>query len=199
MRIYAIRHGQSEANALVAHAGWAQVSLTEKGIEQARRTGELIKDIHFDKVITSDLLRAIQTAEYALPGYETKTDWRIREIGVGSLAGMRVADCEAQLGESYMRNRKNRDFTPYGGENQDDFMARVAEFMEELTCEPADSRIAVVCHEGAIYYMLCYVMQCLPKELTAYADNCSVSVFTYDSGHWVLNKWNETGTVVPEA
>lgn len=199
MRIYVIRHGQSEANLKSAHAGWAQVPLTEKGHAQARAIQPRLKKLHFDKVIVSDLLRAKQTAENALPDYAYEYDWRIREIGVGDLAGKLVSDCEAKLGETYIRNRQNRDFTAYGGENLEMMQQRIASFMDDLTHEPENAQIAVVCHEGAICGMLCHVLQCQSNRLAARSDNCSISVFTYKSGEWTLNKWNETGNLIPEA
>ena len=199
MRIYVIRHGQSEANLKTAHAGWSQVPLTEKGIAQAQAVQPRLRELHFDKVIVSDLLRARQTAENALPDYDYTYDWRIREIGVGQLEGELVSACEAKLGESYIRNRQNRDFTAYGGENLEMMQARIASFMDDLTQELEDAQIAVVCHEGAIFCMVCHVLQCQPTRLAGLADNCSVSVFTYKSGQWILNKWNETGNLIPEA
>lgn len=199
MRIYVIRHGQSEANLVTAHAGWSQVPLTQKGIAQAQAVQPRLKALHFDKVIVSDLRRAIQTAQNALPGYDYAYDWRIREIGVGKLEGELVSDCRVKLGESYDRNRKDRDFRDYGGEDLVMMQERVAAFMEDLTKEPEDAQIAVVCHEGAIFCMLCHVLQCQPTRLTGLADNCSISVFTYKSGQWTLNKWNETGNLIPEA
>ena len=199
MRIYVIRHGQSEANLKTAHAGWSQVPLTEKGIAQAQAVQPRLRELHFDKVIVSDLLRARQTAKNALPGYDYTYDWRIREIGVGQLEGELVSDCEAKLGESYIRNRQNRDFTAYGGENLEIMQARIAAFMDDLTREPEDAQIAVVCHEGAIFCMVCHVLQCQSTRLAGLADNCSISVFTYKSGQWILNKWNETGNLIPEA
>ena len=183
----------------VAHAGWSHVPLTEKGIAQAKYTGERLRDVHFDKVIASDLKRALQTAENALPGYEVNTDWRIRETGVGSLSGCTVKECEKKLGEDYIRNREARDFSPYGGENLEQFQRRVSEFMDDLTKEPEDAQIAVVCHEGAMICMLRHVMQCNLPYLNVFADNCCVSVFSYKAGRWIVNKWNETGNVVPEA
>lgn len=199
MRIYVVRHGQSEANLKTAHAGWSQVPLTEKGHAQARAIQPRLKELRFDKVIVSDLRRAKQTAENALPDYAYEYDWRIREIGVGELQGELVSDCEAKLGESYIVNRQNRDFTAYGGENLEMMQARIASFMDDLTREPEDAQIAVVCHEGAIFCMLCHVLQCQPDRLAARSDNCSISVFTYKSGEWILNKWNETGNLIPEA
>ena len=199
MRIYVIRHGQSEANLRIAHAGWSQVPLTEKGLAQASAIQPRLKELHFDKVIVSDLRRAKQTAQNALPDYDHTYDWRIREIGVGRLQGELVSDCEAKLGESYIRNRLDRDFTAYGGENLEIMQARIDAFMDDLTQEPENAQIAVVCHEGAIFCMLCHVLQCRQTRLAARSDNCSISVFTYKAGQWTLNKWNETGNLIPEA
>lgn len=195
MHLYFIRHGQSAANAAGAHAGWQQVPLTELGVEQAKITGELVKSIKFDKVITSDLIRAMDTADYALPNYEKLRDSRLREISVGSLAGKTVKECEAELGESYTCNKLNHDFTPYGGEKMDDLLSRVAEFMDDFREEPMDAKIAVVCHEGAIYAALCHVLGFKLSRFTCAASNCSVSVFEYNGSRWLLHKWNQTGSV----
>lgn len=199
MRIYVIRHGQSEANLVVAHAGWSQVPLTEKGLAQAAAVGERLKGVHFDKVIASDTYRAQQTARAALPGRDYVTDWRLRELSVGMLEGRRVSDCARELGEPYDRCRTIRDFTPYGGENLEQMQRRVSEFMNDLTKEPEDAQIAVVCHEGSMNCMLCHVLECTLQRITALTDNCSICVFTYKGGNWLLNKWNETGNVIPEA
>ena len=198
MRIYVLRHGQSEANLQVAHAGWSDVPLTEKGLSQAVAARERLKDLHFDRVIVSDLYRAIQTAQCALPDYEYDFDWRIRELGIGKLEGRRVADCRREMGEPYNKNFIERDFTPYGGENLAQMQKRVSEFMDDMAKEPEDAKYAVVCHEGTMYCMLCHVMQSNLPYLGAFADNCSVCVFTYRKDHWELNKWNETGKLVPE-
>lgn len=78
----------------------------------------------------------------------------------------------------------------------DDLRRRVAAFMDDLCCEPADSTIAVVCHEGAIFAMLCHVPQSPLPRHAAGAANCSVSLFAYEAGRWSLRKWNETGEVI---
>ena len=97
MELYAIRHGQSAANAIQAHAGWAQVPLTELGREQAAKTGELLKGLEFERIIVSDLLRARETAQIALPGRNFEQDPRLRETNVGSLQGRRVVELTAEL------------------------------------------------------------------------------------------------------
>ncbi|MBR5440862.1 MAG: histidine phosphatase family protein, partial [Prevotella sp.] len=103
-RIYVLRHGQSEANLQVAHAGWSHVPLTEKGLAQARAAAARMHEVHYDKVIVSDLHRAIQTAQCALPDYTYEMDWRIRELGVGNLEGRKVADCLREMGDGRTAN-----------------------------------------------------------------------------------------------
>ena len=57
-----LRHGESVWNKLNLFTGWVDVPLSEKGIEEALKAGELLKDYKFDIVFTSELVRAIQTA-----------------------------------------------------------------------------------------------------------------------------------------
>lgn len=195
MELYAIRHGQSAANAIQAHAGWAQVPLTELGREQAAKTGELLKGMEFDRVIVSDLLRAKETAQIALPGRNFEQDPRLRETNVGSLQGRRVVDLTAELGEEYVRRRLARDYRVYGGEDTHAHYDRVAEFMKDLESAPEDARIAAVCHEGTIMAMLCYVLHAdIPRNIIHVA-NCAVCAFKFGNGVWELGEWNETGSV----
>ena len=195
MELYAIRHGQSAANAIQAHAGWAQVPLTELGREQAAKTGELLKGMEFDRVIVSDLLRAKETAQIALPGRNFEQDPRLRETNVGSLQGRRVVDLTAELGEEYVRRRLARDYRVYGGEDTHAHCDRVAEFMKDLESAPEDARVAAVCHEGTIMAMLCYVLHTdIPRNIIHVA-NCAVCAFKFGNGVWELGEWNETGSV----
>lgn len=195
MELYAIRHGQSAANAIQAHAGWAQVPLTELGREQAAKTGELLKGLEFERIIVSDLLRARETAQIALPGRNFEQDPRLRETNVGSLQGRRVVELTAELGEEYVRRRVARDYRVYGGEDTHAHYDRVAEFMKDLESAPDDARIAAVCHEGTIMAMLCYVLHTdIPRNIIHVA-NCAVCAFKYKNGVWELGEWNETGSV----
>ena len=68
MRVYVIRHGESETNLSKRWTGWKAVNLTEKGYEDAKKAGKIIGDVTFDKVFSSDLRRAKETAMTALPG-----------------------------------------------------------------------------------------------------------------------------------
>ena len=87
-----LRHGESEWNAMNLFTGWVDVHLTDKGIGQAKRAGELLveKGILPDVVYTSVLRRAISTANIALDAADRHwipvvRDWRLNERHYGAL------------------------------------------------------------------------------------------------------------------
>lgn len=89
-----LRHGQSQWNLENRFTGWKNVDLTDKGIEEAKRSGELLKkhSFEFDKVFTSSLLRAQRTAQIAQEAMgtniETIKNWKLNERHYGGLTGL---------------------------------------------------------------------------------------------------------------
>ena len=88
------RHGQSEWNKANLFTGWADVDLSEKGIQQAIDAGKLIKEagIEFDQAYTSVLKRAIKTTDLALEACDqlwipVEKSWRLNERHYGGLTG----------------------------------------------------------------------------------------------------------------
>ena len=89
MKVFFVRHGQSIANLQKIYAGQSDVPLTEKGREEAAAIAPILASISFDRVYSSDLSRAIETQQIALPGVEA--DARsplIREYDVGDIVGL---------------------------------------------------------------------------------------------------------------
>lgn len=191
MKLYMIRHGESTANQSGKHSGWSQVPLTGQGEEDARRAGALIRGMAFDKVCCSDILRARQTMGIALPQAQAQLTPLLREIGVGSLAGRYISDCEAEYGKAYLNNKAAGDYRPYGGENYEMHLDRVRRFAEEMIQSEAQC-IAAFCHAGTIRCMLDLVMDCRHKRSLFHCSNGSVSVFEYRNGVWSLVSWNLT-------
>lgn len=203
MKLYLIRHGESEANSTVSHAGWAQVPLTAKGEGEARTVGERLcrAGISFDRIYTSDLRRAMQTHTLALPDTTAEPSPLIREVNVGSLAGRRIADCKAELGEPYTAAKRVFDFHAWGGENYSEFCTRILEFLRQT--EGEDCEIAAVfCHGGVIHAVLDMlfsgtlndgkaVPQIIGIDKPSFAcPNCGVFVFEFSKGMWKLRAWN---------
>ena len=193
MKLYLIRHGESEANAKRVHAGWQAVHLTERGIEQAKRIGEYLNGLTFDKIYSSDLVRAMETAEAALPKREYVTDERLREVNVGTVVGKGREECTAEYGEPYINARKYRDYTAFGGECENDLISRAKSFITDPVLRECEC-VAVFTHEGFIRATLEAVIGTEIKEGTVAFPNCIISVFEIDDeGHAKLYAWNVTG------
>lgn len=115
-----IRHGQSVWNQENRFTGWTDVPLSEKGIEEARAAGRLLKDrgYVFDKTYTSVLKRAIQTLNYALEEMDqlylpTVKDWRLNERHYGALQGLNKAETASEYGDEQVHIwRRSYDIAP---------------------------------------------------------------------------------------
>lgn len=193
MKVYVVRHGQSEGNRLDLHCGWSHTPLSELGHQQAKGANGYLKDIPFDQIYCSDLPRAIQTAQDALPGCQLILSDLIREIGVGTLANRPMAECAAEYGVQYDQSVRNQDFSAYGGETQEQMRQRVQTFIRGLETLEGMDNVAVFGHEGTVNQMLNYTVghDVLLEHLQV--ENASASVFEYNNGCWRLLHWNYTG------
>ncbi len=189
MLMYMIRHGESESNRGRFYGGWSPVRLTAEGEEQAKLAGKRLAALPIERVIASDLKRAIQTCELALPGRVYETSELIREINVGDLAGRSVEECERAYGPRFFMDRKVRDYTAYRGENRAMVKARVERFLRQAEQYP-QNLVAVFTHEGVMTAALELVLNAAPGRDAARCDNGSFAVFEYLDGIWRLNGWN---------
>ena len=115
-----LRHGQSLWNQQNLFTGWVDVRLSEQGIIEARRAGELIAESGLlpDILHTSVLTRAIQTADLALEQadrswIDVKRSWRLNERHYGALQGLDKAETLEKFGpEQFMLWRRSYDVPP---------------------------------------------------------------------------------------
>lgn len=178
MKLYLIRHGESENNIKKVYTGWMDVSLTEKGFADARGIRPLLERVRFDKIYTSDLLRAKQTAQTAIPDCVCEETPLLREINVGDAAGVHYSKITVQ----------NHDFTPYHGENDVAFYARVKQFMDKALQSGAEN-VAAFTHAGVLRAVLCTVLQAKIAGANFFCGNCTTAIFDYTDGKWRLQSW----------
>jgi 2,3-bisphosphoglycerate-dependent phosphoglycerate mutase len=115
-----IRHGQSQWNLENRFTGWWDVDVTEKGAEEARAAGRLMRDkgIDFDLCFTSLQTRAIKTLNLALEEMQrlwlpVEKDWRLNERHYGGLTGLDKAETAAKHGEDQIKIwRRSFDIPP---------------------------------------------------------------------------------------
>lgn len=125
-----IRHGESQWNLENRFTGWTDVPLTEKGREEARRAGEKIRHMHFDKAYTSVLQRAIETLDIVLrviaqTDIPIAYDQALNERHYGDLQGLNKAETAEKYGREQVHLwRRSYDIAPPGGESLKDTAAR---------------------------------------------------------------------------
>ena len=122
------RHGQSEWNLKNLFTGWTDVDLTDKGIDEARAAGRLLRelDYRFDIAYTSVLKRAIRTLWLMLDELDRMwipvvRDWRLNERHYGALQGLNKAETAAKYGDEQVHIwRRSYDIPPPGLDADDD-------------------------------------------------------------------------------
>ncbi|MBQ7153905.1 MAG: 2,3-diphosphoglycerate-dependent phosphoglycerate mutase [Clostridia bacterium] len=127
MKLVLIRHGESEWNKLNLFTGWTDVDLSEKGHEEAKEAGRLLKaeGYDFDICYTSYLKRAIHTLNHVLDEMDrawlpvVKT-WRLNERHYGALQGLNKSETAAKYGEEQVKVwRRSYDVKPPALEESD--------------------------------------------------------------------------------
>ncbi len=128
-----VRHGQSEWNLKNLFTGWKDPDLTELGVEEAKKGGELLaaRGFKFDVAYTSELIRAQRTCQFVLdavkqPDLETIREQALNERDYGDLAGLNKDDARKKWGDEQVHVwRRSYDTPPPGGESLKDTGARV--------------------------------------------------------------------------
>ena len=186
MKLFVVRHGQSQANLGKRYTGQFNTPLTELGIEQAKAVQPILAPFKFDKVYSSDLSRAADTCANALPGAEAELTPLLREYDVGSLMGKTWEE----VGNIQPDDPAKRpDYTAFGGENVEIVCNRVREFLHML--EESDFEyVAAFSHFGFMKCMLRVVLGAAFDPKAVKPENCAVYVFEYDGERWSIAALN---------
>lgn len=182
MKLFLIRHGQSEANLHTYFTGQMDVPLTELGKEQAKAIQPILAPYHFDKVYTSDLQRAMVTCENALPGAVYEPLKLLREYDVGKLAGIPLGSIPRK---ETADPADKPDYTDYEGENARMVCARAKAFLQMLEKESCEY-VAAFSHFGFINCVLRTVLEASFESKHIFTTNCAVHVVEYDGTKWRL-------------
>ena len=129
-------HGTTYDNSEEKCSGWKQVKLNELGKEQAKKLGENT-NYKFDILFTSDLIRAIDSADIAWPKLEKKIDKRLRECNYGEYDGK----------NKKLVNYENHIYNPFPkGESLKDVEKRINNFVSYLKDNFEEKTIGIVAH-----------------------------------------------------
>ena len=192
-----VRHGQSEWNEKNLFTGWENPGLTEKGSEEAKHAGMLIKqlDIRFDCLFTSALVRAQLTGSIILEKID-QTDLNIikdkalNERFYGDLQGLNKDECREKWGEDLVQTwRRSFDKGPPGGETLKETGERVLPYylndIHPLILE--NKNILITAHGNSLRSLI--------KYLDSISDEDIVKL-EIPTGAPIHYQFNENGKVV---
>lgn len=145
------RHGESDWNRAKRWQGFTDRPLTDLGRRQAEELADRLADTELDAVYSSDLRRAVETAEAVARrrGLAVKTTRDLREVDVGAWSGLTRADVEARFPEAYARWLEGAEGWD-DGETYEQLGTRVVRSIKEIAAKHEGGRVLVVAHGGTI-------------------------------------------------
>ena len=174
-KLVLVRHGQSEWNAKNLFTGWKDPKLTDLGIQEATKAGELLetKNLKFDLMFTSDLLRAQETGRLILEQINQKNievikDQSLNERNYGDLAGLNKDEAREKWGEEQVHIwRRSFDVPPPGGESLKNTAERVLPYFElEIMPKVKEGlNILVAAHGNSLRALVMHLEEISSQEI----------------------------------
>ena len=161
MRLWIVRHGASVAAGEPRFVGHADLPLSVEGQLQATLTAKYLRRRHFDAVITSDLQRAVATAEIIAQPQSLiiERDRDLREMSLGSWDGQLYAEIQASDPTGFaVWNTNPTLHTPSGGETPEGVQHRMMQAMYRYLARYAGGNVVWVSHNRAIRVFLCGIL-----------------------------------------
>jgi len=198
-----IRHGETAWNAEGRIQGHLDSSLNEEGLAQALLLGERLGDEPFDHFYSSDLGRALQTAQ-PIADRSSKipmTAQQLRERNLGIFQGLTGKQCEHRYPQDYrLFHRREVDHAMPGGESIRQLNQRVSGFFDEIAARHAGQTIVAVTHGGVLDALYRHVMRIpleRPRDFPIY--NASLNIVRFSGGRWFLDVWGDISHLTRDA
>jgi glucosyl-3-phosphoglycerate phosphatase len=199
-RLILLRHGQTDYNVAGRMQGHLDSVLPTVGHEQAAAAAPVLAALGPDRVVSSDLQRAVDTAEVVgtACGLAVKFDARLRETHLGEWQGCTVPEIDLDYPGAIATWRSDPTWAPPGGESRVDVVARSRPVVDELDAEFGDSggssTVLLVAHGGLIAGLVTGLME-LPTEVWPSfggLGNCRWAVLARREDHprWRLAGYN---------
>ena len=185
MTLYLIRHGETDWNRQHRFQGANDIPLNENGLAVARETaaGMAEAGLTFDRIYSSPLSRAYETARILCPEQEIQVDQRLREVSFGELEGEVYADV------------KSLPMPAPGGEDIPQLQSRVLACLEEIVGDPENQgkRILIAAHGGVIRSVMMHLKKRPREEFWrgGISKNCGVTILDEENGKLSIREENK--------
>lgn len=191
MKLYLVRHGETELNVKKVYYGFTDCDLTEKGKDQARALRRGFETMVLDVVLESPLIRAKDTATLLLGENPVPrvTDDRLKELNFGAWEGKSWQELQGDaVYEQWCVEWQTT--CPPDGESFLDLASRVRGFYEDLL-KRADENVLIVAHHAVLQQLMACLLEADPASCWHYAfSQGTYSLFEINGGFAVLKGHN---------
>ena len=190
IRLLLVRHGETEWNQQSKYQGQVDISLNENGKSQSQKVAEFLKDISIDKVHSSSMLRAKETAEIILQQHQNtnlELNDGFKEIIHGVWEGKSKTEIEQEFPEELQRWYETPEkFQMPSGESLQQVWQRTVEVYESIIKSALDNQlktVLIVAHGGTNQILLCHILGLSAKYFWNFRQsNCCLNVIDYPKG-----------------
>lgn len=196
VKITVVRHGETEWNKSMQLQGHSDSPLTNEGKKQVQLVAESLKYRKFDLLITSDLKRAVDTAECINKYHNLNTIYlkELRERAFGVMEGLTLERIRTQYPEVFKAYiSRNAEYPVPGGESLTEFGIRVISILQGFEESYNGKHLLVVAHGGVLDCILRRIFGLAPAQRRCFSIfNTSVNTFVIDNSFWILDEWGNT-------
>lgn len=192
--LYLIRHGETQLNMKGVYYGWTDCGLSGKGVMQAEKVAGMLKDITFDKVISSPLKRAKETAAIVSRCQQSEIilDERLKELNFGSWEGKHyktIQDSDRDNWDLWVNDWKKT--APPAGESFISMYRRVKQSIKEILEKYEGQTIMVVTHQGCLRIIMCILLNMKYEDYWHFTfEHDTYSLMEVEQGYCIVKKIN---------
>ena len=186
-RIYVIRHGESVGNLHRICLGHTDLDITELGMKQAEKTAEALSDVDFAAIYSSDLIRAVHTAEphAKMRGLTVNTDEAFRELYFGNWEHASVLMLKEKFHDEFTIGWRQNfgTFTAPMGESVVAMAERMEEGLKRIAGKHRGKNILLTSHAAAIRALWGKISGFKPSEWAdayPFPTNASYSILEFN-------------------
>jgi broad specificity phosphatase PhoE len=191
--LYLVRHAETAWNVAARYQGQTDIPLNEVGRSQAAvlrerlRHRSLLFDAAVSTVVTSDLRRAVESAEiaFAAPGREFHLEPRLRELSYGIFEGLTRDEIRAKHPEDFEKWNRDRTFVVPGSEARTAARARALDAVTHWLDRSMHEHLVVMTHGGILRQLLLHTFDDGEMPTHVSFSNLCVHTVHVEEGRWV--------------
>ncbi len=195
-KLLLVRHGLTGDNSSRRFSGHTDTELSADGIRQVENLRDRLAEEKIDAVYSSDLKRAMLTAEIISSGHEVEIEScpELREMNYGDAEGLTFEEISLHHPELAKSIRNfNLELSFPGGESFRGFIARTCLFLDRLNEQAQEQTILIVSHSGALRTLVCDLLDLEQENWRKFRlDNASLSVISTYSQRAIVSLLNDT-------